>query len=60
MLIDKPDDHCLDVVCKIYAAPKDVINVFGNGIEAYRNSDATYEYDFEDTNYDSFLVYDYR
>ncbi len=58
--LEKPDDHCLDVQSKIYASPKDVIHVFGNGVEAYRNSDATLEYDFEDTNYDCFLIYDYR
>ena len=53
-------DHCEPVVCKIYATPKDIINAFGFGSEAFRNRGATREFDFEDNNLDKFIVYDYR
>ncbi len=36
------------------------MQVFGEGTEAYRNSGATKEFDFEDSNLDQFIIYDYR
>lgn len=56
----KNGDHSLPIVCKVIVAPKILRKVFGEGILPTRNLAATREYDFEDVNFDSFLLYDYR
>ncbi len=41
--------------------PKDLVKVFGWGAPAWRDlKNSTYEYEFEDVNYDVFHIYDYK
>lgn len=56
----KPADHACVVACKIYASPKSLIHTFGRGMTPWRNQGASKEFDFEDSNLDKFLLYDYR
>ena len=51
--------HDLPIVSKIWIAPSVLKKIFGNGAIPSRNKRATLEFDFEDTNMDKFLIYDY-
>lgn len=49
------------VVCKLRIAPALFERAFGKGFRSYRNGKyALKEWDFIDSNYDRFLVYDYK
>lgn len=57
----KAHPHAERVVCKITAAPKDVVKVFGQGLDLTNNGKlSTLEYQFEDNDLSLFLVYDYK
>ena len=48
-------------ICKVRAPPALFEKAFGKGFVAYRNgSYSTKEWDFTDSNNDTFLVYDYK
>jgi hypothetical protein len=60
--LPKFDDHCVPVVCKVMISPAKLMKVFGVpnvGWDKFQRS-ATMEYNFEDSNWDTFLLYDYR
>ncbi|EAS00387.1 hypothetical protein TTHERM_00220600 (macronuclear) [Tetrahymena thermophila SB210] len=60
-MIFKTHKHAARVVCKINLSPRALKHAFGIGSDVSRNSDvSTREYDFEDSNLDSFLLYDYK
>lgn len=53
----KMNDHTERIVCKLIVSPKALVHTFGYGVKANRNTGATREFDFEDSNLDKFLVY---
>lgn len=52
----KPSEFSEVVACKIYLSPKSLIHTFGIGVEPWRNTLATREFDFEDSNFDKFCL----
>ena len=60
-LFIKFSPHQYPVACKVYAPPAIMEKAFGRGFQATRNGHySTKEWDFTDTNFDQFLVYDYK
>lgn len=60
-LFIKWSPHMHAVCCKIHAPPALVEKAFGKGLDSFRNGHySTKEWDFTDSNFDQFLVYDYK
>jgi hypothetical protein len=60
-LVLKWSPHMFAVCCKVLAPPALVEKAFGRGLTAFRNGHySTKEWDFTDSNFDQFLVYDYK